>query len=68
MNDKELIHHLGGPAKLAARLGFEKGGAQRVHNWMVRGIPASIKVQFPSLFLSRRARALPPEPSTKAEA
>lgn len=51
--DRDLIDQLGGPTRLAQRLGFDKlGGAQRVSNWRVRGIPASVKVQFPHLFLS----------------
>lgn len=50
--DKALIASLGGPAKLAERLKFDKaGGVQRVQNWTVRGIPAAVKLQYPSIFL-----------------
>lgn len=52
MTDQELIAQLGGPAKLAERLGFEKeGGVQRVQNWISRGIPAQVKVDFQEIFL-----------------
>ena len=53
MEDKEKIESLGGPAQLAKRLGYAKhGGVQRVHNWITRGIPYRVKVEFPELFLS----------------
>ena len=53
MDDKTLITSLGGPAKVAELLGFDKarGGVQRVQNWMTRGIPPGIKVAFPHIFL-----------------
>lgn len=43
--DAALIERLGGPAALARRLRFDpkKGGVQRVQNWKVRGIPASVE-------------------------
>lgn len=51
-NDKQLIEDLGGAAKVAELLGYEKhGGVQRVHNWTVRGIPAKVKLAHPELFL-----------------
>jgi len=51
-SDKEIILSLGGPSKVAKRLGYKKdGGAQRVHNWMNRGIPAQVKIDNPDLFL-----------------
>jgi len=51
-NDKQLIDDLGGPAKVAEMLGYEKhGGVQRVHNWTVRGIPAKVKLAHPDIFL-----------------
>ena len=51
-SDSNLIDELGGPSKLAELLGFSKlGGAQRVHNWRVRGIPPSVKLQYPNVFL-----------------
>lgn len=53
MTDSELIAHYGGPAKLARLLGFsEAGGVQRVQNWISRGIPSAVKVQFPNLLLN----------------
>lgn len=52
MTDQDLIKYYGGPTKLAERLGFpKKGGAQRVQNWIPRGIPPSIKIRYPKLFL-----------------
>lgn len=51
-NDKEAINSHGGPAKLAELLGYPKhGGVQRVQNWLVRGVPAQVKLDNPSLFL-----------------
>lgn len=46
-NDKELIESLGGPAKLAARLGYS---VQRVQNWIVRGVPAQVRLNHPEIF------------------
>ncbi len=49
--DRDLIERLGGPSKLAKLLNYPKGrGAQRVHNWLKRGIPARVKLEHPSLF------------------
>jgi len=59
MTDAELIKELGGPAKLAKRLGYDQGGVQRVQNWVKRGIPPAVKVQHPSLFLRSLRRAKP---------
>ncbi|MGO4278237.1 hypothetical protein [Cupriavidus sp. RAF20_2] len=51
--DRELIDRLGGPAKVAELLGFDKkGGVQRVHNWKERGIPSAVKVAYPDIFLN----------------
>lgn len=59
--DESLIKGLGGPAKVAELLGYDKaGGVQRVHNWCKRGIPARIKVQHPDLFLRPAAATQPP--------
>lgn len=56
MNDRELIESLGGAAKVAEMLGYEReGGTQRVHNWLTRGIPPRVKLQWPDLFLSAEA-------------
>lgn len=51
MDDKQRIIDLGGPTRVAELLEFQKhNGAQRVHNWMKRGIPARIKLARPDLF------------------
>lgn len=57
MNDRELIDKLGGPAKVAAALGFDlkKGGVQRVHNWRSRGIPPRVKLEHAAVFQSPQA-------------
>jgi hypothetical protein len=54
LTDKELIALLGGPTALSKRLGFPS--SQRVHNWITRGIPASIKLAYPKLFLNKRTK------------
>lgn len=53
MEDKEIIKSLGGPAKVADLLHYDKkrGGVQRVQNWLTRGIPSHVKVARPDLFL-----------------
>jgi hypothetical protein len=64
MTDAEIITHLGGPKKLADRLGFpQERGVQRVSNWCTRGIPAAVKVQWPEIFMRRDM----PEPATSAQ-
>jgi hypothetical protein len=50
MTDKDRIIQLGGATKVSELLGLGNGGAQRVHNWMTRGIPARIKLDRPDLF------------------
>jgi hypothetical protein len=51
--DRELIKRLGGPTRVAELLGWPKhGGAQRVQNWLSRGIPPAVKVRHPGLFLA----------------
>jgi hypothetical protein len=54
LTDKELISLLGGPTVLSKRLGFPS--SQRVHNWITRGIPASIKLAYPKLFLNKKIK------------
>lgn len=50
--DIALIEELGGPAKVAELLGFDKdGGTQRVYNWLTRGIPSQVKLDHPDIFL-----------------
>lgn len=64
MSDSELIELLGGPTRLAERLGYIKaGGVQRVQNWKVRGIPARVKLDRPDLFLNVGAQRRAAEPS-----
>lgn len=55
--DAELISHMGGATKLAARLGYdlEKGGIQRVQNWKKRGIPPVVERDNPWITRIRRA-------------
>lgn len=57
--DAKLIEDLGGAAKVAELLGYDKtqGGIQRVHNWISRGIPPAVKLQRPDLFLGQAAPA-----------
>lgn len=56
-NDRQLIESLGGPAKVAELLSYDKdGGVQRVQNWLSRGIPAAVKLDFPHLFLKNWKR------------
>lgn len=59
MTDKDLIDALGGPTKVAQLLGFDKkqGGVQRVQNWIGRGIPAQVKLDFPHIFLGKPRRS-----------
>lgn len=59
--DRALIAALGGAARVAALLGIDKnGGVQRVHNWKTRGIPASVKVARPDLFMPHLAHLSDP--------
>lgn len=48
--DKEILLKLGGSTKVAELLGYRD--KQRVQNWMKRGIPAKIKLEYPHLFLN----------------
>ncbi|MXS85311.1 hypothetical protein ABO04_05095 [Nitrosomonas sp. HPC101] len=50
--DRKLIESFGGPARVAELLRYKKkGGTQRVHNWMTRGIPSKVKLDHPDIFL-----------------
>jgi hypothetical protein len=50
--DAELIYQLGGPSKVAEALHIDKrGGAQRVQNWLKRGIPSKVKLDNPEIFM-----------------
>lgn len=48
--DKEVLLKLGGSTKVAELLGYKD--KQRVQNWMTRGIPAKVKLEYPHLFLN----------------
>jgi hypothetical protein len=48
--DKEILLKLGGSTKVAELLGYKD--KQRVQNWMKRGIPSKVKLQYPHLFLN----------------
>lgn len=49
--DKEILLKLGGSTRVAELLGYKD--KQRVQNWMKRGIPSKVKLQYPHLFLNR---------------
>lgn len=46
--DAALIQGNGGARAVAEKLGASQ---QRVQNWITRGIPAAVKVQWPGMFL-----------------
>jgi len=49
--DAMLIDALGGPSKLARKLGYARhNGVQRVQNWKSRGIPLLLRYQRPDIF------------------
>ena len=50
MTDKEILLILGGSTKVAELLGIKS--KQRVQNWMKRGIPPKVKLDYPHLFLN----------------
>lgn len=64
----DLIHGHGGPAKVADLLGYDKaaGGVQRVHNWLTRGIPAQVKLDYPAIFLRSLGKGAEPAPQAIA--
>lgn len=52
--DKEIIEALGGPTAVSDLLSLKKpGGPQRVQNWIKRGIPPSVKIARPDLFMRK---------------
>lgn len=56
--DADLIKSLGGPAKVVEVIGaVPPVSVQRVQNWLTRGIPSHIKVQYPHLFMPELAQA-----------
>lgn len=50
-SDRKLIEKLGGTSKVAKMI---QSSPQRVHNWKIRGIPASIKLKHPDIFLKNK--------------
>lgn len=57
MTDSEIIKSLGGATAVAKRLGFKTpDGARRVHNWIQRGIPARIKLDYPRIFSAKATK------------
>ncbi len=50
--DASLIDRLGGPTTVAELMGIRdvRGAVQRVSNWKRRGIPSSVRLEFPNLF------------------
>lgn len=58
--DAEIIIANGGASEVAKKLGYnlKGGGAQRVHNWMYRGVPAEVKLSHPELFLNKKLVAV----------
>lgn len=66
-NDAQLIADLGGPAKVAELLGFNKhGGIQRVQNWIARGIPYKVKVDHAKVFSRQKAKLQAAQPAATA--
>ena len=57
--DADLIRRLGGPSQVAELLHLDKkkGGAQRVQNWLARGIPPAMKVKYPAILMPELAQA-----------
>lgn len=55
MTDKELIYNLGGTTAVAKILKIKP---QNVNNWVKRGIPAKIKLQYPKLFLTKKSKRI----------
>jgi hypothetical protein len=54
IEDRQLLERLGGPTRVAELLGYDKhGGAQRVQNWISRGIPPKVKIDHQDIFLSQ---------------
>lgn len=55
MKDKELIEKLGGVLALSKHLEMDY---QRVFNWTKRGIPSSVKLEHPELFLNNNPKPI----------
>lgn len=56
--DAALIDKHGGAAALAKKLMLKGRGQERVQNWKARGIPASIKIQYPEIFLAKSMKRI----------
>lgn len=63
---QKIIDRLGGPAKLAEKLGLSgrPGQIQRISNWKKRGIPARVMLDHPHVFELKP----PPRRRSKKEA
>ena len=70
MDVKTLIHHLGGPTKVARQLGFEgRKGACRVSMWISRNrIPAWIQLQNMDFFKAEKLDNLTDSRTNKSRA
>jgi len=53
---RERIQALGGPSMLGRRIGVTR---QRIHRWIKHGIPSSMQVKHPSLFMGKEVPSLP---------
>ncbi len=51
---KATIEKLGGVEKVAELI--DSKSTQRVQNWLRRGIPPSVKLEFPDLFLNQKSK------------
>lgn len=55
MTDQEIIERLGGVKKIADYFDFKR---TRVHNWLHRGIPKGVKVDYPEYFMTNNPKPL----------
>jgi hypothetical protein len=56
---KKLIADIGGPTAMAALLGYDaRKGGQRVHKWLVDGLPADVALHYGKMLLKNQARIL----------
>lgn len=55
MTDQEIIEKLGGVKAISEYFGFKYN---TVHNWLTRGIPNRVKVDYPKQFMSNNPRPL----------
>lgn len=45
-----LINELGGPTRVAKKMGIYPAGVARISNWKKRGIPAHVYLQYSHIF------------------